>query len=213
MSIMENKDLTGIVIPEVKKGYPIGEPHFRDIFGDTDGDAELPEEFYQNIPEIAAHWDEYNEKNWWDSRRFYHGKYEIVACTGTPEDYTYETVDATNKWKEARRLEKEGADVYVNGERIHFVDHEAVQKAFDIIKGLFLNRQSFMWDDDFLDIEDVIDIEEAHKILDQNGFKINEAWEEKIRTRSRCGCDPLTIPLMDRPRFMFKSVNIDDLPF
>ena len=177
------------------------------------GDNEFPEEMFQNIPEVATHWDTYNERSQWDDSRFYRGKYEIVACTGTPEDYSYETVDATNKWKEAHRLEKEGADVYVNGEHIHFVDHEAVQKAFDVIRGLFLNRQSFMWDDDFLDIEDVIDIEEAHKILDQNGFKINEAWEEKIRTRSRRRRDPLTVPLMDRPRFMFKSVDIDELPF
>lgn len=214
MSIMENKDLTGIVIPEVKKGYPIGEPHFRDIFGDTDGDVDFPEELFKNIPEVATHWDRYNDSQLWDKKRFHSGKYQIVACVGTPEDYSYETVDSTDKWKEARRLMNEGADVYCNGKRVYFVDHAAVDEAFKTLKGLYLTRQSYMWDDDFEDIEDHIAFEEAAKILEQNGFKADEVWGEKVWNRYEDRWhDPLTTPLLERPRFLFRAIETDDLPF
>ena len=190
--------MTEVNIPSIEE--PV-----HDILGDTDGD----------IPEVATHWEKYNDSKWWDKNRFYQGKYQIVACTGSPWDYTYETVDATNRWKEARRLEGEGADVYVEGKRVHFVVHEAVNNAFKTLKGLFLTRQCFLWDDDYMDPEDVIDIEEAWNALKQNGFKINEEWQRKVweREENKCHVDPLTVPLMERPRFLFRAVDTDELPF
>ena len=215
MSIMENKDLTKVVtVPDIQKTYSCGDPHWYSSIGDTDGDVLFSEEILKSIPAAAKHWDEYNDKNLWAKERFHNEKYVAVACIGDEHDYTYEEVGYTNHWKEARKYYFMGADVYCGNQRVYFVNHKAVQKAFDVIRGLFLNRQSFMWDDDFLDIEDVIEIEEAYKVLDQNSFKINETWEEKIRERSRRVYDPLTISLMDRhPRFMFNAIDTDDLPF
>lgn len=158
--------------------------------------------------------ERYNDAQMWDSSRFHNEKYQIVACVGDEYDYTYEPVAYTNSWKEARHYEKMGANVYDGNELVHFIDHEDVNRAFQIVKHLFLDRQSFMWDDDYLDPEDIIEIEEAYKILDQNGFKINEIWEKKVLERSkRRGGDLLATPLKDRPRYMFKYMDLDELPF
>lgn len=158
--------------------------------------------------------EKYNEAQMWDKARFHNEKYQIVACIGDEHDYTYEPIDYTNSWKEARYYEKMGANVYEGNELVHFIDHEEVNRAFQIVKHLFLDKQSFLWDDDYLDPEDIIDIEEAYKILDQNGFKLNEAWERKVIERSkRCGGDLLATPLKDRPRYMFKFMDLDELPF
>ena len=181
MSIMENIDLTKVVtVPDIQKTCSCIDPHWYGSIGDTDGDVEIPEEFYQNIPEIATRWDNYNEKNWWDSRRFYRGKYEIVACTGTPEDYTYETVDSTNKWKEARKMYNMGADIYCGDKLVHFVDHKAVQQAyddltFDEIVGFDIDADSAFEAD--------VQRKSAYDVLDQNGLNADETWKKKIETR------------------------------
>ena len=156
----------------------------------------------------------YNEQELWNPSRFHNEKYQIVACIGDEHDYTYEPVDYTNSWKEARRQASLGADVYCGNELIHFVDHKEVDNAFEIMKSLLLNRQSMMWDDDYLDPQDIADIEESHRVLQQNGFKTNEAWEQKVLERAkRRGGDLLETPLKDRPRFMFKYIDLDELPF
>lgn len=158
--------------------------------------------------------EKYNEAQMWDSSRFHNEKYQIVACVGDEHDYSYEPVDYTNSWKEARRYEKMGANVYCGNDLVHFVDHEELDRAFQVVKHLFLDRQSFLWDDGFLDIEDRIDIEEAYKILDKNGIKLNAAWEQKVLERSkRRGGDLLETPLKYRPRYMFKLADLDELPF
>lgn len=158
--------------------------------------------------------ERYNEEQGWDPSRFHNEKYVAVSYIEDEDGYSYEPTDYTNRWKEARRLAKMGANIYEGDKRVYFIDHEEVDRAFQIVKHLFLNRQSFMWDDDYLDPEDVIDIEEAYKILDQNGFKLNEAWERKVIERSkRRGGDLLATPLKDRPRYMFKFIDLDELPF
>lgn len=171
----------------------------------------LPTELF-DAPEEATRWERYNEKNWWDSRRFLSGKYEIVACVGDEYDYTYETVDATNRWKEARRYESMGADVYVNGNRVHFIDHKTINEAFKVMKGIFLTRLDPWWDED-LDPDEIIEIEEAKKTIDQNGFKLDAEWENKVKERARSINDPLMVPRKDRPRYLFTACETEDLPF
>ena len=158
--------------------------------------------------------ESYNDAQMWDTSRFHNEKYIAVACVGDERDWSYEPVGYTNRWKEARHLAQMGANIYEGDKRVYFVDHEEVSHAFHVMKSLFLNRQSTMWDDDFLDIEDRIEIEEAYKALDQNGFKIGEDWEQKVLERvKRRGGDLLETPLKDRPRFMFKYIDLDELPF
>lgn len=107
-------------------------------------------------------------------------KFEIVACVGDPWDYAYELVDAVSHWKEARRLESQGANIYLNGERVHFINHESVQEAFDDLKFDEIVGFDMVSDSAF---EADVRRKSANDVLEQNGLKADTEWKKKIETR------------------------------
>ena len=132
-------------------------------------------------------------------------KYEIVACVGDPWDYSYDLVDETNKWKDARNAFFEGADVYCNKERVYFIDPKLVADAFKTLATFYryMMSWSFPWDDG-LEFEDEVAIKDAQDVLEKNGFKLNANgwpdgdWEDKITERRRVNNDSISVPFYRR---------------
>ena len=151
-----------------------------DILVVKDSDKLFPVEILNSVPKAAKHWDEYNDKNIWDKRRFKNTKYVAVACIGDPYDYSYEEVGWTNYWKEARKMDAMGANIYCGNQRVYFVDHKAVQEAYDdlqfdeIVGFDMVSNSAFEAD---------VRRKSANDVLEQNGFKADEEWKKKVEAR------------------------------
>lgn len=107
-------------------------------------------------------------------------KYEVVACVGDPWDYTYELVDVVSHRKEARRLEALGANIYMNGERVYFINHESVQEAFDDLKFDEIVGFDMVSDSAF---EADVRKKSANDVLEQNSLKADAEWKKKVEDR------------------------------
>lgn len=143
-------------------------------------DELFSEEILNSVPAVAKHWDEYNDKNLWDKSRFKNTKYVAVACIGDPYDYSYEEVDWTNCWKEARKMDAMGANIYCGNKRVYFVDHKAVEEAysdlqFDEIVGFDMVSDSAFEAD--------VRRKSANDVLEQNGLKADAEWKKKVEAR------------------------------
>lgn len=145
-------------------------------------------------------------------------KYEIVACIGDPWDYTYECVDVVSHWKEARRLEELGANIYMNGERVHFIEHKSVQEAFDDLKfdeivGLDMISNSAF--------EANVRRKNAEDILEQNGIEMPTDYKKKVDQRYLnrpievlTFAERHTLELVDgKYKQTFVAIETDELPF
>ena len=145
-------------------------------------------------------------------------KYEVVACVGEPWDYTYECVDVVSHWKEARRLEALGANIYLNGEHVHFINHESVQEAFDDLKfdeivGLDMISESAFEAD--------VRRKNAEDILEQNGIEMSSEYKKKVDqrylnrpTEVLTFAERHTLEFVDgKYKQTFVAVETDELPF
>ena len=154
-------------------------------------------------------------------------KFEIVACVGNPWDYSCELIDVVSHWKEARNYISKGADVYLDGKKIYFIDHKAVEQAFKDLRLDAIVDLDVVEDDSF--IADV-KRKSAYDTLKENGLSANETWSNIIEARYRNSLrvDPLKEPLYKRhiqfvPLYnaetheLVKVINgkieSDDLPF
>lgn len=145
-------------------------------------------------------------------------KFEVVACISNPWDYSYEVVDVVTHWKEARRLESQGANIYLNGERIHFVDHASVQKAFDDLQFDEIVGLDVISDSAF-----EVDVlrKNASDILEQNGIKKPADYRTKVDQRYlNRPKEVLTFAERHMLKLvggkyepMFVAVETDELPF
>lgn len=156
------------------------QPDIHDVLIVKDSDELFPEEILNSVPKAAKHWDEYNENNLWAKERFHNEKYVAVACIGDEHDYTYEEVGYTNHWKEARKYYFMGADVYRGNERVYFVDHKAVQEAYDDLQFDEIVGLDMISDSAF---EADVYRKSASDVLEQNGLKADEEWKKKVEAR------------------------------
>ena len=107
-------------------------------------------------------------------------KYIAIACIGDPVDYSYDEIGWTNRWKEARKMDAMGANIYCGNQRVHFVDHKSVQAAyedlrFDEIVGLDMISDSAFEAD--------VRRKSAYDVLEQNRLKADNTWKRKIEAR------------------------------
>lgn len=145
-------------------------------------------------------------------------KYEVVACVGEPWDYTYECVDVVSHWKEARRLEALGANIYLNGERVHFIDHESVQEAFNDLKFDEIVGLDMISDSAF---EADVLRKNAEDVLDQNGIEKPADYSKKVDQRylnklveAMTFAECHMLHLVDgKYKPMFVATETDELPF
>ena len=145
-------------------------------------------------------------------------KFEVVACIGNPWDYSYEVVDIVTHWKEARRYEGQGANIYLNGDRIQFVDHSSVQEAFDDLKFDEIVGLDMISDSAF---EADVLRKNASDVLEQNGIEKPANYSKKVDQRYlNRPKEVLTfaerhmLQLVDgkyKPTFV--AVETDELPF
>jgi hypothetical protein len=145
-------------------------------------------------------------------------KYQIVACVGDPWDYSYDLVDETNSWKEARNAFFGGADVYRNGKRVYFIDHESVQEAFDDLKFDEIVGLDMISDSAF---EADVLRKNAADVLEQNGIEKPVDYSKKVDqrylnrpTEVLTFAERNTLELVDgKYKQTFVAVETDELPF
>lgn len=143
-------------------------------------------------------------------------KYEAVAYVGDPWDYGYKKVVEVSHWKDARRLEKMGKNIYLNGERVFFVNHDAVKEAFNDLK-----FDQIVGLDIVCDSADIIR-KNASDIISQNEIKIPVNYKDKIDKRYQYSLqrDPLEETFVERKHCIFYKgkwisgkIETEELPF
>ena len=140
-------------------------------------------------------------------------KYTIVAQMGFEEDWSWEEVDCTNNWKEARNLAEKGARIFVGDKEVWFLDKSdkenidfainmlAFQKTVDY--EFYLSVLTPAEEErEAEDIKTAKDTAKRYNITDED-------IEKHCRRELNVVCEP--VRFINKPRFT--AVETDELPF
>lgn len=140
-------------------------------------------------------------------------EYTIMAQIGSKEDWSWEEVDCTNNWKQARNLAEKGARIFVGKKEVWFLnkfDRKDIEYAIKVLAfqksvdyGLYLSTLTPAEEK-----SEAEEIKEAKSIADM--YHITDKDIEKHCHRE-LNVETEPVRFIDKPRFT--AVEEDELPF